>query len=789
MAEPRDSRTLIVAPVGRDAAVMAAVLEQQQLTVTICADLDHCSRELAAGAGCLLLTEEGLATPAAESLVTALEHQPSWSALPIVVLTSGNASQRIDLLQRLGLSMGTVTLLHRPLQQTGLLNAVQVALSARRRQYEVRDLLNELQQREQMLRERAAALRASESRFREMADGAPAMLWVTDAARSTTFLSRGWYEFTGAPVDSGLGDGWVDPIHEADRERVRRELQQVMDRGEPLRIEYRLRVADGSYRWVLDVGRPRFDAGRALIGYIGSVMDIQELRVAERETERNRVLLDAVLESLPVGIVIADPHGRLIRWNRAHETLWGFAGSEPPSIPDVAADRRWTGWWPDTGERIAPGEWPLSRALLEREGVPGRLVEIERFDDGGRRFLISGSAPVLDADGELIAAVAAHTDVTENVQMERALREADQRKDEFLATLAHELRNPLAPIRTAVEMLKLSAPGDRTVGTCRDIIDRQLQDLTRLVDDLLEVSRITRGKLELRNELVSLRQIVDRAVEAARPLIDAARHTLVVSMPDREAWLLADATRCAQVFTNLLNNAARYTPPGGRIHLSAETSGGEVCVSVRDNGMGIDEAHLPRIFEMFSQAAPALERSGHGLGVGLALAKGLVELHGGAITARSGGIGRGSEFSVRLPEAESPVGPPECEIAPAARGDRQTILVVDDNRDSADALAMVLELMGHEVRVAYDGEQALTSAERIRPDVVLLDIGLPAMNGYQVAKQIRATPWGKGVLIVAQTGWGQQQDKSRALAAGFDHHLTKPIDLAVITRLLDRTAA
>jgi PAS domain S-box-containing protein len=768
---------------------MAAALAQHNIEVTVCADLCHCSRELSAGAGCLLLTEEGIATSAAGALIASLEAQPSWSSLPMVVLTASDAALRLDLLQRLGLSVGAVTLLDRPLQQMSLVNAVQVALSARRRQYEVRDLLAEREQRERMLRERAEALRTSEARFREMADAAPAMLWVTDARLATVFLSRGWYEHTGMPPGSGLGDGWMETIHEADRERVERAFREFAERGEGFRLEYRVRVADGSYRWTLDVARPRFSTHGRLAGYIGSMIDIQELRLAERETERNRALLDAVLESLPVGVVIADPHGRLIRWNKAHEALWGFDGSEPPDTPNVAAYNKWTGWWPETGQRIAPNEWTLSRALLEREVVSGKLVEIERFDGQGRRFLINGSAPVLDDSGELIAAVAAQTDVTESVRMEHALREADQRKDEFLATLAHELRNPLAPIRMAVEMLKLKGPQDATVNTCRDIIDRQLGDLTRLVDDLLEVSRITRGKLELRKDLVSLRQILDRAVEAARPLIDGAQHTLEVEMPEGDAWLLADATRVAQVFTNLLNNAARYTPPGGHIRLAAAAADGDVRVSVRDTGVGIAAEHLPRIFEMFSQVEPALERSGSGLGVGLALAKGLVELHGGTITAHSAGVGRGSEFIVRLPEVDGPASLAAGENRAAKDAERQNILVVDDNRDSADALAMILELMGHTVSVAYDGEEALACAERTRPNVILLDIGLPTLNGYEVARQLRAKPWGKDLLIVAQTGWGQEQDKVRALEAGCDHHLTKPIDLAVITRLLELAAA
>ncbi|MFU8817386.1 MAG: PAS domain S-box protein, partial [Pseudomonadales bacterium] len=401
-------------------------------------------------------------------------------------------------------------------------------------------------------------LRASEARFREMADAAPAMLWVTDAALACIFLSRGWYEHTGRHPGNALGERWAEPVHVADRDRLKEAFTSAAQRQEPFQIEYRLRVADGSYRWTLDMGRPQLDPSGGLLGYIGSVVDIEDRRLAERETERNAALLDAVLESLPVGVIIADPEGRLVRWNRAHEQLWGLDAGASGEAEGIADYDRWVGWWPDTGAHIQAHEWTLAQALLTKEPVPARLMEIERFDGGGRRFLMNASAPVVDANGQLIAAVAAQTDVTEQRQTQEALRDADRRKDEFLATLAHELRNPLAPIRMAVELLKLKGPEDATVISARDVIDRQLADLTRLVDDLLEVSRITRGALELRKDLVELRPVIERGVEAARPLIDASHHRLEVTLAAGEHWLLADATRLAQVFTNLLNNAARY---------------------------------------------------------------------------------------------------------------------------------------------------------------------------------------------------------------------------------------
>jgi PAS domain S-box-containing protein len=375
----------------------------------------------------------------------------------------------------------------------------------------------------------------------------------------------------------------------------------------------------------------------------------------------------------------------------------------------------------------------------------------------------------------------------ERLRLIGQLLEADRRKDEFLATLAHELRNPLAPIRNALEIMRLAEDDGQAVGDARGLMERQLGQMVRLIDDMLDVSRITRGKLQLRRERIELAAVVNNAVETSRPLIEAAGHELSVILPPGPVHLDADPTRLAQVFANLLNNAAKFTNPGGRICLTAERQGGDVVVSVRDNGIGIPADRLPRLFEIFSQVAPALERSRGGLGIGLSLVKGLVEMHGGSVEGRSGGSGRGSEFLVRLPvSAEAPAdgparpGDPEGPAAPA----RCRILVVDDLRDAADTLALLLQMRGHDVRAARDGLEAVAAAEAFLPEVVLLDIGLPKLNGYQAARRIRQQPWGRGMTLVALTGWGQEEDKRRASEAGFDHHLTKPVDPAALEELL-----
>jgi CheY-like chemotaxis protein/two-component sensor histidine kinase len=333
------------------------------------------------------------------------------------------------------------------------------------------------------------------------------------------------------------------------------------------------------------------------------------------------------------------------------------------------------------------------------------------------------------------------------------------------------------------------ADGHGTVAEqSRKMMERQVEQMVRLIDDLIDVSRISRGRIELRRERVELEVVVRSAVEAIRPLVEAAAHELTVTLPPEPVHLDADPTRLTQVFSNLINNAAKYTERGGHIWLTGERRGGEVVISVRDTGIGIAAEHLPRLFEMFSQVAPALERSQGGLGVGLSLVRGLVGLHGGSVEAHSGGPGRGSEFIVRLPITDSPVRRVPQEAGEAGDqprpGPKHRILVVDDNRDAADSLGMMLRMMGHDVRTAYDGLEAVQAAAAFRPDLVLLDIGLPRMNGYEAARHLREQPWARSMALIALTGWGQEEDRRRALDAGCDHHLTKPVDPAALEKLL-----
>ncbi len=373
----------------------------------------------------------------------------------------------------------------------------------------------------------------------------------------------------------------------------------------------------------------------------------------------------------------------------------------------------------------------------------------------------------------------------ERLRLVRELRAADRKKDDFIALLAHELRNPLAPIRNGLQVMRLGAGDPDVVAKARAMMDRQLGHMVRLIDDLLDVSRINRNKMELRRARVTLAEAVDVAVETARPALDAAGHELTVALPAAPVPLDADLTRLAQVFANLLTNSAKYTPRGGRVWLSAEAAGGRVVAAVRDTGIGIPPEALPAVFDMFSQVDRSFERSGGGLGIGLALVKGLVEMHGGTVAAASEGDGRGSTFTVTLPVADDhSAQAPGGAGGRAAAGAGRRVLVADDNRDGAESLAEVLRLQGHEVRTAHDGAAAVAAAEAFRPEVILMDIGMPRLNGLDATRQIREQPWGSGVVIVALTGWGQNGDRERSRAAGCDAHLVKPVGLPDLERLL-----
>jgi PAS domain S-box-containing protein len=428
------------------------------------------------------------------------------------------------------------------------------------------------------------------------------------------------------------------------------------------------------------------------------------------------------------------------------------------------------------GESITPPVGGLAAPLIGRAGRPlGNIYLAEKAD-----------GPFTEDDRAILAQLAHMAAVAiDNARLYEEMREDDRRKDEFLATLAHELRNPLAPIRNSLQVMRLAADDPDAMEESRAMIERQMLQMVRLVDDLLDLSRISRGKLELRVERTDLATVLDSAIETSLPLVQEYQHTLAVDLPEDLVPLDGDAVRLSQIFLNLLNNAAKYTPRGGRIELSARRHGDRVTVRVRDNGVGIAPEMLPRVFEMFTQADRSLERSQGGLGIGLTLVQRLVEMHHGTVRAFSDGVGKGSEFVVELPVASlvAALRRPGDSDFDSLRKHRR-ILVVDDNRDSADSMAKLLRMLGNDVVTAYDGLEAVDQATTFQPEIVLLDLGLPRLNGYDAARRIREQPGGAKRALIALTGWGQQEDRRRTAEAGFDHHLVKPIDLGALQSLL-----
>jgi signal transduction histidine kinase/ActR/RegA family two-component response regulator len=501
---------------------------------------------------------------------------------------------------------------------------------------------------------------------------------------------------------------------------------------------------------------------------------------------RSRVkALEALVARAPVPIAVAhDAECHYISANAALATLLGvpqgvnISMTPPPGEKPLYRIQR-------EGRDIPADELPMQYAIAHRTGVSND-IEIMRAD-GTVLYVQNDVEPLYDAQGNVCGCVSVCVDLTERKHVEAVLREADRRKDEFLATLSHELRNPLAPIRNALEVLRRGGGDPKQTARAHAIMERQLHQLVRLTDDLLDVSRITRNRLELRRERIDLRSAVQSAIETTQPLIDAAAHVLKITAPTSPVWVHADFTRLAQAFANLLNNAVKYTERGGQISIGISSEGDLATLTVRDSGVGMSETTLPHIFDMFRQSDESLDRARGGLGIGLTLAKRLIELHGGTIHAHSEGPGRGSTFVMQLPLAvEAPARPATVE-RPRIEVPSRRVLIAEDIPDAAEMLRVMLDLMGHDVRVAADGVQAVAIAKEFNPDVALLDIGMPRMDGYQAAREIRAA-LGSRVLLIALTGWGQEEDQRRSREAGFDHHLTKPAEPDVLEELIASAA-
>ncbi len=759
------------------------------------------------------------------------------------------------------------------------------------------------------------ALRASEQRFRIMADGLPQMVWVHDRQGQLQFVNRTYCTFFGVTPDQVAGPNWQPLMHADDVAAYVAEFSACVRDRRPFHAETRVRRFDGDWRWLESRAQPRCSAAGEFLGMVGSSADITERKQAEDALRESQQFTRSVLDNLFAFVAVLTADGTLTYANRAPVEAAGIPASELfgkkfwdcfcwsyspaiqaqvrdaceraasgevvrydvpvrmagdtrmwidfqvaplrdaqgrithliPSAMDVAVRRaaeenlraseartllateatgvgiwewnaltntiRWDaqmfriyGIAPTPDGFVPYSDW--SGALLPEDLAPTRRIlqdavrrggqcrcefRIHRRDDGAVRHIACVETVRANAHGEAEWMVGTNLDVTERKTAEIQLRrlatdltDADRRKDEFLATLAHELRNPLAPIRNGLQLIKLADGQPVAVERARAMMERQLAQMVRLIDDLMDVSRISLGKLKLRKQHLSLASVLNSAVETIHPLIGDMGHELTVSIPKEPLIVDADMARLAQVFANLLSNAAKYSDRGGHIRLKVERQHSDVVVTVHDTGIGIAADQLPAVFDMFTQIDASLERSQGGLGIGLTLVKRLVELHGGSVEAHSDGPGLGSAFAVRLPVAiEGPDLPaPGADDTPAAAKPLLRILIVDDNRDAADSLSEMLKMMGLDTRTAYDGQEGLDMAGDYRPDVILLDIGLPRLNGYEACRQIRHQPTGHGVLLIAVTGWGQDEDRRRSHEAGFDHHMVKPVDPQALMGLI-----
>ncbi|UOD28476.1 PAS domain S-box protein [Massilia violaceinigra] len=662
------------------------------------------------------------------------------------------------------------------------------------------------------IRHAAEALRASEARYRSLVQASSAILWLASAAGRLEGEQLSWSAFTGQSQEQFNGWGWLEAIHPDDRERTAAAWTGALAASSMYQIEHRLRRADGQHRYMNARAVPIFDAAGAVTEWVGIHIDIDERKRVE---ERLR-LLDAMSQATRNA---DDPKTIMDVTTRM---LGEHLGVTRCPYADVESDNdRFTirHDWTAPGAISTVGVYSLdlfgARAASDmREGRTLRICDVDReLDqaDGGAMFNAIACRAIiccpLVKEGKLVAMMAVHQDCPrqwtdpevalveqaverswahiERLRATEALREADRRKTEFLAILAHELRNPLAPIRNGLQVMRMAEHDQATVARVRDMMERQVTQMVTLVDDLLDIARITRGNLELKPVRVELRELIASAVETSMPLIDANRHTLTLEVASESLLIDADPTRIAQVIGNVLNNAAKYTPAGGRIDVLAWRDGAQAVLSIRDTGIGIPSESALTVFEMFSQVGASIDRAQGGLGIGLSLARRLVELHRGSIDlVRDETVG-GSRFDIRLPLAPDVAAQsPGAATPPASAAGGLRVLVVDDNVDAADMLSELMDIIGHASRVANDGPRALVLAEQFRPEVVFLDIGMPGMNGYEVARALRGMPQLEPLALVALTGWGDDKDRARSKEAGFDHHLIKPANLEAVERLL-----
>jgi PAS domain S-box-containing protein len=626
------------------------------------------------------------------------------------------------------------------------------------------------------------AVRKNEAWLQTVCDSLPALVSYVGTDLRYRFVNKAYEEWFGLPTADILGKTIPDVLGQEDF-ALRRHGVEAALAGEQVRFEALTRHKRLGCRMTEIIYTPHWE-GSGVVGFFVHVHDVTErTRVEEdlarvmAESEKRRRLYEAILSSTPDFVYVFSLDYRILYANASLIAMWGYSLKD--TIGKTFLEVGYEPWHAEMHCR------EIDQVRETRKPIRG---EVPFTGTSGRRIYDYIFVPVLGADGEVEAVAGTTRDMTERKAMENELRETDRKKDDFIALLAHELRNPLAPIRNGLQVMRLAGKDPVALTSAREMMDRQLSHMVRLIDDLLDISRINRSKMALRRERVLLADVMGSAMEAARPLIEAAGHELTVTLPVTPVAIDGDPVRLAQVFSNLLTNSAKYTEQGGRIRLRADRSGGHVVVSIRDNGIGIPEQSLPRIFDMFSQVDRSIERTTGGLGIGLALVKGLVEMHGGTVAAASGGIGKGSVFTVTLPLASQDARTATTQETIPLHAVRRRVLVVDDNRDGAESMALMLHLLGDEVRTANDGVEAVALAEAFRPEVILMDVGMPRLNGLEATRRIREQPWGQDMTIIALTGWGQEGDLERSREAGCDAHLVKPVNLNDLEKMLAELA-
>jgi len=633
------------------------------------------------------------------------------------------------------------------------------------------------------------ALRESQQFTRSVLENLFAFVGVLTADGTLIYANRAPVEAAGIPASELVGKKFWDCFWWSYSPAIQAQLQDACERaasGEIVRYDVPVRMAGDTRNWIDFQVAPLRDTEGRITHLIPSAMDIAVRRATEEKLRASDERTLLATEATAVGIWEWNVLTSTIRWDAQMFRLFGIAAT-----PDGFVQ------YSDWRNAVLPEDLSESERILQEVvrhgGQSRREFRIRRRDDGAVRHIESVETVRANAQGETEWVVGTNLDVTERKTAEIQLRqlaanlsEADRRKDEFLATLAHELRNPLAPIRNGLQLIKFAGGQPATIERARAMMERQLTQMVRLIDDLMEVSRISLGKLKLRKERLSLASVVNSAVETTHPLLGEMGHELTVTMPREPLLADADMARLTQVFANLLSNAAKYSDRGGHIRLHVERQASDVVVTVKDTGIGMAAEQLPEVFEMFTQLETSLDRAQGGLGIGLTLVKRVVELHGGSVQAHSEGPGLGSEFVVRLPLVSEGSEPDTSKVddALATAKSLLRVLIVDDNQDGADSLSEMLKMMGHDTRTAYGGQEGVDMAGAYRPDVVLLDIGMPGLNGYEACRLIRAQPKGKDVMLIALTGWGQDEDRRRSHDAGFDHHMVKPVSPQALMRMM-----